>query len=229
MESMPAPCAHPTSAGPIDPYLVGLRHPPQPVRVLPRRRRPRHLQGVGPLRGARRALPAARQGPRAPKRAPNYALIVPDTCNDGHDRGDGLLAADRRQVAGRERAHDPGVARLPAPRRADRHLRRVRGLGPAGLLRQLLGRQDRHGRGLALRDPARDRTPRRRTTTTPCCGRSRTCSACAASATPATARSRRSGGTSGRSRPSTATGTADPARRRRAPAAPPQVGGPSRR
>jgi hypothetical protein len=86
MESMPAACTHPTSSGPIDPYLVGYatRHNPFVY----------YRDVVGPDITKVPARCAAHDVPYpqlakdlAAKRTPNYSLIVPDTCNDGHDRG----------------------------------------------------------------------------------------------------------------------------------------------
>ena len=154
MESMPAPCAHPTSSGPLDPYLVGYatRHNPFVY----------YRDIVGPdiskvsARCAAHDVPYTQLAPDlAAGHVPAYALIVPDTCNDGHDRGpncslptaDAWLATNVPTIL--------AIARVPESRRAHRHVRRVRGLRPARLLRQLVGRQDRHGGGLALRDPTR--------------------------------------------------------------------------
>jgi hypothetical protein len=86
MESMPAPCTHPTSSGPVDPYLVGYatRHNPFVY----------YRDVVGPDISVVSTRCAAHDVPYpqlakdlASKRAPSYSLIVPDTCNDGHDRG----------------------------------------------------------------------------------------------------------------------------------------------
>jgi len=100
MESMPGPCAHPTSAGPIDPYLVGYatRHNPFVY----------YRDVVGPDISKVSARCAAHDVPYpqlaedlAAKRAANYSLIVPDTCNDGHDRGEdcSLPTADKWMAA----------------------------------------------------------------------------------------------------------------------------------
>lgn len=96
MESMPAPCAHPTTSGPVDPYLVGYatRHNPFVY----------YRDVVGPdisvasARCATHDLPYTRfAGDLRHHAVGNYTLIVPNTCNDGHDRGENcaLPTADR--------------------------------------------------------------------------------------------------------------------------------------
>jgi hypothetical protein len=86
MESMPTPCAHATQSGAQDPYIVGYasRHNPFVY----------YRDVVGPdiskvsARCAAHDVPYTRLAPDlAAGRAPNYALIVPNTCNDAHDRG----------------------------------------------------------------------------------------------------------------------------------------------
>jgi hypothetical protein len=86
MESMPTPCAHATQSGAQDPYIVGYasRHNPFVY----------YRDVVGPdiskvsARCAAHDVPYTRFAPDlAAGRAPNYALIVPNTCNDAHDRG----------------------------------------------------------------------------------------------------------------------------------------------
>ena len=123
------------------------------------------------------------------------------------------LRLDRR-VPGRVGPADRGLARLPAGRRADRHLRRVR-VGRRGLLRpgppehaerrrpdaRPRRRPHRRRRGLAVR-VSRARPATSPTTTTRCCAPSRTSSACRRSATPvARTRSARTSSTAPPRRP----------------------------
>jgi hypothetical protein len=86
LESMPGPCTHPTVAGPVDPYLVGYatRHNPFVY----------YRDVVGPDIGQVSARCAAHDLPYTrfssdltAGHTGNYTLIVPNTCNDGHDRG----------------------------------------------------------------------------------------------------------------------------------------------
>ena len=95
LESMPAPCSHPTVSGQLDPYLVGYatRHNPFVY----------YRDVVGPdiavasPRCVRHDVPFTQFGTDlAHHRVPNYSFIVPDTCNDAHDRGAscGLPTAD---------------------------------------------------------------------------------------------------------------------------------------
>ncbi|MGZ7000113.1 MAG: alkaline phosphatase family protein [Acidimicrobiia bacterium] len=86
MESMPAPCTHPTVSGSFDPYLVGYatRHNPF---VYYRDVVGSDITTVSD-RCAAHDLPYDRfAGDLAQHTTGNYTLIVPNTCNDGHDRG----------------------------------------------------------------------------------------------------------------------------------------------
>jgi phospholipase C len=96
LQSMPAPCTHPTRSGALDPYLVGYatRHNPFVY----------YRDVIGPDISRVSARCAAHDVPYpqlatdlATGRTPNYSLIVPDTCDDGHDRGPdcSLPTADR--------------------------------------------------------------------------------------------------------------------------------------
>jgi hypothetical protein len=96
MESMPAPCTHPTSSGPVDPYLVGYATRHNPFMYY------RDIIGPDlttvPARCAAHDVPYTQLAPDlASVHAANYSLIVPNTCNDGHDRGTecALPTADR--------------------------------------------------------------------------------------------------------------------------------------
>ncbi len=86
LESMPAPCSHPTVSGQLDPYLVGYatRHNPFVY----------YRDVVGPditvasPRCVRHDVPFTQfSNDLSHHRVPNYSFIVPDTCNDAHDRG----------------------------------------------------------------------------------------------------------------------------------------------
>jgi hypothetical protein len=95
LESMPAPCAHPTVSGSLDPYVVGYATRHNPFMYY------RDVVGPDittvPARCAQHDLPFSGFAHDLTHHAVgNYNLIVPDTCNDGHDRGDhcALPAAD---------------------------------------------------------------------------------------------------------------------------------------
>ena len=105
MESMPAPCTHPTVSGQLDPYLVGYatRHNPFVY----------YRNVIGPDitvksdRCVEHDVPYSQLSTDlANEEAPEYSLIVPNTCNDGHDRGancslptaDAWLAANVPQI-----------------------------------------------------------------------------------------------------------------------------------
>jgi len=86
LESMPAPCTHPTVSGSFDPYIVGYatRHNPFVY----------YRDVIGPditttsERCVAHDVPLTQLGTDlAHHDAPNYSLIVPNTCNDAHDRG----------------------------------------------------------------------------------------------------------------------------------------------
>ena len=86
LESMPHPCTHPTTSGSVDPYLVGYatRHNPF---VYYRDVVGPDLAQVSPRCAAHDVPYPQLAKDLAAKRAPAYTLIVPDTCNDAHDRG----------------------------------------------------------------------------------------------------------------------------------------------
>ena len=86
LESMPFPCAHPTSSGPIDPYLVGYatRHNPF---VYYRDVVGPNIAVTSPRCAAHDVALPQLTTDLARHDVPNYSLIVPNTCNDGHDRG----------------------------------------------------------------------------------------------------------------------------------------------
>ena len=95
LESMPAPCSHPTVSGRLDPYLVGYATRHNPFVYY------RDIVGpdltVVPPRCVRHDVPFTRfANDLAHHHVPNYSFIVPDTCNDAHDRGTScaLPAAD---------------------------------------------------------------------------------------------------------------------------------------
>jgi hypothetical protein len=88
MESMPAPCTHPTVSGALDPYLVGYATRHNPFMYY------RDIVGpdisVRPPRCVDHDVPLTQLSTDLGQRdLPNYALIVPNTCNDAHDRGAG--------------------------------------------------------------------------------------------------------------------------------------------
>lgn len=87
MDGMPHPCAHPTQSGALDPYLVGYatRHNPF---VYYRSIVGPDITAV-PERCAAHDVPFTQFGADLDAhRTGNYTLIVPDTCNDAHDRGE---------------------------------------------------------------------------------------------------------------------------------------------
>ncbi len=86
MESMPAPCTHPTVSGSLDPYLVGYATRHNPFMYY------RDIVGpdisVKTPRCEAHDVPLTQLGTDLANRdLPNYAMIVPNTCNDAHDRG----------------------------------------------------------------------------------------------------------------------------------------------
>ena len=86
MESMPAPCSHPSVSGALDPYLVGYATRHNPFMYY------RDIIGpdisVTTTRCVEHDVPLTQLGADLAHRdLPNYALIVPNTCNDAHDRG----------------------------------------------------------------------------------------------------------------------------------------------
>lgn len=88
LDGMPQPCTHPTQPGALDPYLVGYatRHNPF---VYYRSVVGPDLTTV-PARCAAHDLPFERFSTDLARHAlGNYTFIVPDTCNDAHDRGAG--------------------------------------------------------------------------------------------------------------------------------------------
>lgn len=95
MESMPAPCTHPTVSGRLDPYLVGYATRHNPFVYY------QDIVGTDltakPARCVNHDVPYTQlTTDLASKAVPNYSLIVPNTCNDAHDGGPscGLSAAD---------------------------------------------------------------------------------------------------------------------------------------
>lgn len=105
MESMPAPCTHPTVAGQFDPYVVGYATRHNPFMYY------RDIVGpditVTPSRCVEHDVPLTQLSTDlAGHDAPEYSLIVPNTCNDAHDRGtncalptaDAWLAANVPQI-----------------------------------------------------------------------------------------------------------------------------------
>jgi|SRR5680860_363803 len=85
MEWMPAPCTHPTAFG-IDPYLAGYATRHNPFMYY------RDVVGsdltVKPQRCIDHDVPYSDLATDlANHTVPNYSLIVPNTCNDAHDRG----------------------------------------------------------------------------------------------------------------------------------------------
>ena len=116
MESMPTPCAHPTVSGQLDPYIVGYATRHNPFMYY------RDIIGpdltVTPPRCAEHDVPLTQLGPDlATGDAPNYSLIVPNTCNDAHDRGancalptaDAWLAANVPQILTSRAFRDGGA------------------------------------------------------------------------------------------------------------------------
>lgn len=96
LESMPAPCTHPTPSGSFDPYQVGYATRHNPFMYY------QNVVGTDltakPVRCVEHDVPFTQLATDLAAHAlPNYALIVPDTCNDAHDGGAkcGLSAADK--------------------------------------------------------------------------------------------------------------------------------------
>ena len=105
MESMPEPCTHPTVSGQVDPYLGGYatRHNPFVY----------YRDVIGADIAVKSARCVAHDVPftqlstdLAADHVPEYSMIVPNTCNDAHDRGencalptaDAWLAANVPQI-----------------------------------------------------------------------------------------------------------------------------------
>jgi len=87
MDSMPAPCAHPTESGKLDPYLVGYATRHNPFVYY------RSIVGpdiaTTPDRCAQHDVPFTQFGQDLRHHhVGNYTFISPNTCNDGHDRGE---------------------------------------------------------------------------------------------------------------------------------------------
>jgi hypothetical protein len=95
LESMPAPCTHPTVSGRLDPYLVGYATRHNPFVYY------QNVVGTDlaakPGRCVKHDVPYTQLSKDlANNTVPDYSLIVPDTCNDAHDEGTncGLSTAD---------------------------------------------------------------------------------------------------------------------------------------